>query len=85
MPGTVSDFGTVIYLAPPAPVLRATPAVTSEPEGEAALVAAANRAIDEAYAALCEVEMRLREVTDAIQTAKRGIEDWSPPPQPGPE
>ena len=82
MPGTVSDF---VYLAPPAPVLRATPAVTSEPEGEAALVVAANRAIDEAYAALCEVEMRLREVTDAIQTAKRGIEDWSSPPQPGPE
>ena len=45
----------------------ATPAATSEPEGEAALVAAANRAVAEAYAALCEVEMRLREVTDAIQ------------------
>ena len=76
MPGTVIDFG----LAPPATAVRATPAATSEPEGEAVLVAAANRAVAEAYAALCEVEMRLREVTDAIQTAKCGIEDWRQPP-----
>ena len=84
LPGTAIDLGTVIYLPRPAPVLRAIPP-TNEPEGEAALVAAANRAVAEAYAALCEVEMRLREVTDAIQMAKRGIEDWPQPPQPGPE
>ena len=63
-------------------MLRAIPAATSEPEGEAALVSAANRAVAEAYAALCEVEMRLCEVTDAVQTAKRGIEAAAPQPSP---
>jgi hypothetical protein len=82
LPGTVSDF---VYLAPPAPVLRATPAVTSEPEGEAALVAAANRAVAEAYAALCEAEIILREVGDAVELAKCSIEDWSESPQPSPK
>jgi hypothetical protein len=44
----------------------------------------ANRAIAEAYAALCEVEMRLRKVADVIELAKRSIETLPQPPQPGP-
>ena len=66
-------------------MLRAIPAATSEPEGEAALVSAANRAVAEAYAALCEAEIILREVGDAVELAKCSIEDWSESPQPSPK